>query len=44
MYRRKKVQWSTFWAAGVVLVLSVFFGIIQSIEGALQVDEAYHPF
>jgi hypothetical protein len=41
--RRKRVQWSTFWVAMLVLLLTVFFGVIQSIEGALQVYKAYHP-
>ncbi|KAF1847109.1 uncharacterized protein K460DRAFT_402475 [Cucurbitaria berberidis CBS 394.84] len=35
--RRNGVQWYTFWVAIVVLSLTVFFGLIQSIEGALQV-------
>lgn len=41
--RRKGVQWYTFWVAVFVLVLTVFFGFVQSIEGALQVYKAYHP-
>lgn len=41
--RRNKVQWYTFWIAAMVLCLTVFFGIVQSIEGALQVYKAYHP-
>lgn len=41
--RRKRVQWSTFWVAMLVLFLTLFFGLIQSIEGALQVYKAYHP-
>ncbi|TVY85451.1 hypothetical protein LSUE1_G000134 [Lachnellula suecica] len=42
--RRKRVQWYTFWVAAVVLALTVFFGLVQSIEGALQVYLAYsHP-
>lgn len=39
--RRKRVQWYTFWVAAVVLGLTVFFGVVQSIEGALQVYVAY---
>jgi hypothetical protein len=27
----------------VVLVLTIFFGLVQSTEGALQVYKAYHP-
>ncbi|MCJ1372179.1 hypothetical protein MMC20_003401 [Loxospora ochrophaea] len=41
--RRRRVQWATFWVAALVLALTVFFGLIQSIEGALQVYKAYHP-
>ncbi|EME79502.1 uncharacterized protein MYCFIDRAFT_110781, partial [Pseudocercospora fijiensis CIRAD86] len=41
--RRKGPQWYTFWVAVAVLILTVFFGVIQSIEGALQVYKAYHP-
>jgi len=41
--RRKKVQWYTFWVAIVVLLLTVFFGFVQSIEGAIQVYKACHP-
>lgn len=41
--RRKGVQWYTFWVAVFVLLLTVFFGFVQSVEGALQVYKAYHP-
>ena len=41
--RRNGVQWYTFWVAVLVLFLTVFFGLVQSIEGALQVYKAYHP-
>lgn len=41
--RRNRVQWYTFWVAAVVLTLTIFFGMVQSIEGALQVYKAYHP-
>ncbi|CAI6339877.1 unnamed protein product [Periconia digitata] len=41
--RRNKVQWYTFWVAVLVLCLTIFFGLVQSIEGALQVYKAYHP-
>ncbi|SMR56544.1 unnamed protein product [Zymoseptoria tritici ST99CH_1A5] len=41
--RRKGPQWYTFWVAIAVLALTVFFGVVQSIEGALQVYKAYHP-
>lgn len=39
--RRNGVQWYTFWVAVVVLVLTVFFGFIQSVEGALQVYTSF---
>lgn len=41
--RRKGPQWYTFWVAIAVLLLTIFYGTIQSIEGALQVYKAYHP-
>ncbi|EMD86405.1 hypothetical protein COCC4DRAFT_22623 [Bipolaris maydis ATCC 48331] len=41
--RRNKVQWATFWVAMLILGLTIFFGLVQSIEGALQVEKAYHP-
>ncbi|KAF2625647.1 hypothetical protein BU25DRAFT_432621 [Macroventuria anomochaeta] len=40
--RRNGVQWYTFWVAIVVLILTIFFGLVQSIEGALQVYKAFH--
>ncbi|KAF2873889.1 hypothetical protein BDV95DRAFT_489290 [Massariosphaeria phaeospora] len=39
--RRNGVQWCTFWVAIVVLSLTLFFGLIQSVEGALQVYVSY---
>ncbi|RYN49775.1 hypothetical protein AA0114_g6283 [Alternaria tenuissima] len=41
--RRNRSQWYTFWIAVTVLCLTIFFGLVQSIEGALQVYKAYHP-
>jgi hypothetical protein len=38
--RREGSQWYALW---VVLGFTVFFGLVQSIEGALQVYKAYHP-
>lgn len=38
--RRDGVQWWTFWA---VISLTIFFGLVQSIEGAIQVYKAYNP-
>lgn len=39
--RRNRVQWATFWLAFLVLLLTVIFGLIQSITGVLQVVAAY---
>lgn len=41
--RRNPVQWETFWIALSALVLTLVFGLLQSITGILQVDVAYHP-
>ncbi|KAF2804177.1 uncharacterized protein BDZ99DRAFT_481350 [Mytilinidion resinicola] len=40
--RRNGVQWYTFWVAIVVLVLTLFFGLVQCVEGALQVYYTMH--
>jgi hypothetical protein len=39
--RRNGVQWYTFWVAVAVLVLTVFFGLVQSLEGAMQVYASF---
>jgi hypothetical protein len=39
--RRNGVQWYTFWIAGIVLVLTFVFGLIQCIEAGLQVYLAF---
>lgn len=39
--RRNGVQWYTFWVAILVLVLTIVFGLIQSVEGALQVYASF---
>ncbi|KAM5383507.1 hypothetical protein ACJZ2D_001956 [Fusarium nematophilum] len=39
--RRNRVQWYTFWVAVLVFVITVAFGIIQSLEGALQAYFSY---
>ena len=41
--RRNPVQYYTFWVAIFVLFLTAFFGLIQSIEGALQVYKTFYP-
>lgn len=39
--RRNGEQWYTFWVAVVILSLTVLFGLIQCIEGALQVYASF---
>ncbi|PKK51253.1 hypothetical protein CI102_2773 [Trichoderma harzianum] len=39
--RRNGVQWYTFWIAILVFAVTIFFGVVQSVEGALQVYLAY---
>jgi hypothetical protein len=41
--RRKRVQWYTFWVAAMVLALAVLFGLVQCVEGGLQVWKTYYP-
>jgi hypothetical protein len=41
--RRDGHLWHGFWVAVFVLFLTVLFGLVQSIEGALQVYKAYNP-
>ncbi|RMZ71089.1 fad-type 2 [Pyrenophora seminiperda CCB06] len=38
---RNGVQWYTFWVAILVVALTLFFGFIQSVEGALQVYSGF---
>ena len=33
---RKKVQWYTFWVAALILLLTIVFGLVQSITGVVQ--------
>lgn len=40
--RRNEVQWYTFWIAILVLVFTLVFGLVQCIEGALQIYTALH--
>ncbi|UNI15431.1 hypothetical protein JDV02_001966 [Purpureocillium takamizusanense] len=39
--RRNGVQWYTFWVAVFVFLFTIFFGMVQSVEGALQVYFSY---
>lgn len=41
--RRSGVRWATFWVGFVVVLLTILFGLAQSVEGALQVYKSYHP-
>jgi hypothetical protein len=36
-------QWFNSWTAIIAIGLTLFFGLIQSIEGAIQVYKAYNP-
>ena len=33
---RKKVQWYTFWIAALILLLTIVFGLMQSVAGVVQ--------
>lgn len=39
---RKDPNWLTAWAAVIAALLTVFFGLVQSIDGVIQVYKAYH--
>ncbi|KAF5971214.1 hypothetical protein FBULB1_9354 [Fusarium bulbicola] len=39
--RRNRVQWYTFWVAVLVFVMTIVFGIIQTLTGILQVYLSY---
>jgi hypothetical protein len=41
--RKKSDHWLNSWVAIVAIGLTLFFGLVQSIEGAIQVYKAYHP-
>ncbi|KAF2117069.1 hypothetical protein BDV96DRAFT_571493 [Lophiotrema nucula] len=41
--KRNPDRWFNSWIAIAAVALIVFFGLVQSIEGAIQVYEAYHP-
>jgi hypothetical protein len=42
--RRKRREWATFWVAILVLVLTILFGLIQSVTGIAQVVFAIRSF
>jgi hypothetical protein len=39
--RRDRVEWSTFWIAVVVFLLTLFFGIISSVTSVMQVYASF---
>lgn len=42
--RRNPVQWYNFWLAVALIVgLTIFFGVVSSVEGGIQVYKAYYP-
>lgn len=41
--RRDRVQWYTFWTAVLVIFLTIFFGMAQTVLSALQVYKTYYP-
>lgn len=40
--RKNGGNWLNSWAAIVAIALTLFFGLVQSIEGAIQVYQLYH--
>jgi hypothetical protein len=40
--RKQGDRWLNSWVALVAIGLTLFFGLVQSIEGAIQVFKAYH--
>lgn len=41
--RKNGDRWLNSWVAIVAISLTLFFGLVQSIEGAIQVYKAYRP-
>jgi hypothetical protein len=41
--RKQGDRWLNSWVALVAIGLTLFFGLVQSVEGAIQVYKAYHP-
>ncbi|KAH6868437.1 hypothetical protein BKA58DRAFT_402807 [Alternaria rosae] len=39
----KSDRWINSWFAIVAIAVTLFFGLVQSIEGAMQLYKAYHP-
>jgi hypothetical protein len=40
---KKGDRWFNSWVAMVAIGLTLFFGLVQSVEGGIQVYKAYHP-
>ena len=38
---RDSSQWTTFWPAAMAILLTLLFGLIQSISGIIQAVAAY---
>jgi hypothetical protein len=41
--RKQGDRWLNSWVATIAIGLTLFFGLVQSVEGAVQVWKAYHP-
>jgi len=39
--RRQRREWAALWIAGVIFVLTVFFGVISSVTGIMQAYAAF---
>jgi hypothetical protein len=39
--RRDSSQWTTFWLAVVAILLTLLFGLIQSVSGIIQIFATY---
>jgi len=40
LHDRRSAEW---WGVWTAIFLTIFFGLVQSIEGAIQVFKAYRP-
>jgi hypothetical protein len=41
--RKQGDRWLNSWVATIAIGLTLFFGLVQSVEGAVQVYKPYHP-
>jgi len=37
----RRMQWYTFWVAILVFLITTFLGVVQAVEGALQVYKSF---